>query len=151
MSLCKTYGSQDVIVLVADIEINSGRAKGAFCKVTYEADENSDDVGADGEVVRYSTNDKRGSFVLTLMQTSNGNDVLSTLLERDRAAKRAGTGGVRFAVSVTDLQGRSLHRATSAWIQKPADAEYGAESKEREWTIRAAELISFIGGNQELA
>lgn len=150
MALCKTYNSNQVILLVGNVPIDAGRDSGEFVNITFEADIYSDQVGADGEVARYGTNDDRATVTITLMQTSSGNDVLSTFAERDRQAKLAGTAGAKVTFSLRDLSGRTQFSANNCWIQKLPDSPLGSEIKTRAWTLRAADMKGFIGGNQEL-
>lgn len=150
MGLCKTYSSNKIVALVADIPIDAGRASDEFLSITFESDTYGDSLGADGEVVRWVTQDARATITITLMQSSAGNDTLSTLYERAKAAEKVGNG-LKYTFSARDLNGRSIHSADAVWIIKPPDAPYGVEAKTRVWTLRAAEMVTFIGGNSELA
>ena len=138
MATTKTYDAKDVSIIISD------RAASGFnsVSVTRESDTWSDDVGADGEVARSKSNDKRGNFELTMQQTSEFNDFLSSLHNEDEA-----TGNKIFNVTVKDNRGKSLHESAEAWIQKLPDSEYAQASGERVWSIRAAAVSGTIGGN----
>jgi len=136
-----TYDPKKVSVIVSGRQI-TGFADGTFINVTRDTESFTDNVGSDGEVARTRSNDNRGSIVITLQQISDSNDFLSQLLAADEL-----NGGGVFNVLVRDQLGRAIYQAAEAWIQKPADSEFAREAGSREWTIRCAELIPFVGGN----
>ena len=138
MAPLRTYSGDDVSVVLGD------KALSGLVSVTpsREADSFSDSVGMTGEVARTKTSDKRGNIVIVLQQTSPDNDFLSSLIAIDEA-----TGNGTFSVLVRDQNGTSLFDAESAWIMKPADAAFAAESGEREWTVRCSSLSMNVGGN----
>ena len=121
-------------------------AKGTKIKVTMEADAFSDEVGADGDVVRLRSADRRGTIEFTLMAGSPSNDYLSAKLIADRLAG----GGVGEA-QVKDGTGTSIHHAANAWLKKMPDAEYTTEpGMERAWMLRCAKLESYVGGTTDI-
>lgn len=142
MSL-KTFDPQKVS-LILGTHIVSGFAADEFINVSREADNFADITGADGEVARGKINDKRGNIVITLLQTSESNDFLSTIVRTDEL-----TGGGVFDCLIRDVNGTTLVNGAEAWILKPADVVYsgGGEVGSREWTIRVANLDMFVGGN----
>lgn len=144
MSL-KIYTSNQIVATFAGIPIQSGRSgEGDFIKLERMNPAFSTKVGADGEVARTRSNDKRAKITVTLMQTSDTNALFSAIFNLDENAP--GGAGVG-AFEVQDLGGTSLHFAPEAWIVKPADATYAAEVGTRVWEMEAAQLNGVIGGN----
>lgn len=134
-----TYNPQDIEVIVAG-NVISGFAEDKVT-VERESDQVDDDVGADGEVVRRLTNDKRGTITITLLQTSKSNLFLSTLAKTDEF-----TGAGSFPTIIKDTRGRDLHIAAQSWIRKMATAGYGARVETRVWVIRTDNLQSLVAG-----
>jgi len=134
----KVYDSSKVSVTLGPISVSSGRAKGPFVKISNEADDYSDDAGADGEVVRWANKDDRATVTLILMASSESNQALSALRIADKIAPN-GAGIV--PIMIKDGNGDSLFTAKDCWIAKAPDAEYGQEPGTREWKLRCANLI----------
>ncbi len=99
-------------------------------------------AGADGEVARAKSNDKTGSIVFTLLQTSQSNDVLSALALVDEL-----TGNGVGPVLIQDLNGTTLVQGETAFIEKPADVTLAKEIEAREWTILVGKMNIFVGGS----
>lgn len=136
----QTYDPKRVTVSVAGIPLGQF-AKGTFVVVEFEADAYSDEVGAQGEVVRVRSADERGTIKVTLMKASPSNDALSSLAALDRL-----TGAGVGAAMVKDASGRSIHSAESSWVKRIPSAPYGTEAETVEWEIRCAKLQHFLGG-----
>ena len=96
------------------------------------------------EVARSLSNNPLHNIALTLQQTSDTNDYLSDLLNRDRAS---GGGGV-VPMQVLDLRGTSLFAASQAWVVNWPTIENGSTVGEREWTLAAVATEIHVGGNQ---
>ncbi len=139
--MVRTYDPSMAVLVVNGIPIG-GYADGTGIKVSRSNDAYSKVTGMDGVTSRAKSVDRSGEIVITLAQTSPSNDVLSALAALDEAQN---TGVV--AVIITDLSGRSVYSSAKAWIRKPADAEFGKEISNREWTLDCAELAVFSGGN----
>lgn len=137
----KTYDPAQVIITVNGIII-SGYADGTFVTVERDSDSWSKQIGADGDGTRSKSNDKSGKITISLMQSAESNEVLSALALLDEQ-----TGGGAVPVLIKDNSGTSLHVAETAWIVKPATAEYGKEAGPREWVFDTDILISNIGKN----
>lgn len=141
----KVYTSNQIVASFAGIPIQSGRSgEGDFIKIERMNPAFSEKVGADGEVARSRSNDKRTKITVTLMQTSDTNALFSAIFLLDENAP--GGAGVG-AFSVADLGGTSLHFAAEAWITKPADVTYAAEVGTRIWEFTAASMSGVVGGN----
>jgi hypothetical protein len=136
MGLLKTYNAGEVAIIVGTRSID-GLAEDTFINATRDEQIFTKQVGAVGEVTRSDTNNKSGSITLTLQQTSDSNDFLTSVA----AAKSV------FPVIITDLSGRTVLRATQSWIQKYPDVEYGRDSGTREWVLDCADLELDVAGN----
>lgn len=139
MSL-KTYNFKDVAVIFGTRAL-SGFAE-AGVTATRAEDSFTDSAGADGEVSRSRTNDRRGNIEITLQQTSDSNDFLSESIVADENSG----AGVK-PITIKDSNGTTLAFAREAWVLKPADTGLARESGDRVWTIRCAALDIFVGGN----
>jgi hypothetical protein len=140
----KVYDADEVTVSIAGLPIDSGYDDGEFCRIEQEADDFTDKAGTDGEVTRSKTNDRRATCSIILMQSSDGNALLSGLNNIDRLA---GNGAGVGPFLVRDRQGTALYAAAESWISKPPDVSFDREPTAREWTIRVANLERFDGGN----
>lgn len=143
MSL-KVYDANEVTLNVAGLPIESGFDDGEFIRIEQEAEDFIDKVGTDGEVTRSKTNDRRATVSILLMQSSDGNALLSGLNNLDRLA---GNGAGVGPLLVRDRQGTSLYAAAECWVSKPPDVSFDREPTAREWTLRVASLERFDGGN----
>jgi hypothetical protein len=137
----KSYNPADVSVIFAGIPIE-GYADGTFLVAARDNQSFTKMVGSDGEGARAKSNDAGGTITLTLMQTSISNDALSAQMALDEAS-----GDGVGPLLIKDGSGRTLIVAESAWIQKPADAEFGREISNREWVIETDNMQIFDGGN----
>lgn len=141
MALLKTYDPKQVHVIVNGRSL-TGFADGTFVKVSRDEDTFKLQVGADGEACRTKSNNRSGTYELTLQQSSEGNKILSDIALADETSN----SGV-VAVMVKDGSGNSLHTSESAWVQKPSDAEYGKDAGSRTWVLRTDDLVTYNGGN----
>jgi hypothetical protein len=137
----KTYDAGSVSIIFAGIPFE-GLADGTFVTVARDNPSFNSLTGSDGEGARAKSNDKSGTITCTLMQTSVTNDLLSEVAALDEL-----TGDGVAPLMVKDNSGRTIASAETAWIEKPADAEFGREISNREWVIKTTELNLFVGGN----
>lgn len=135
--MATNYDCRNVNIIIGGINIESGRAEGAFLRIENDADDYGDVRGAAGEVTRYAINDDRANVTVIIMQASESNAALSALRVADKLTKN-GAGIVPFLV--TDMNGTSIYEGEAAWIKKPPDVEFANEPGTREWPIRVAEL-----------
>lgn len=136
-----TYDPKDIILTVAGAII-TGYAQDTFVAVDRESNQVEDEVGAEGDVARRITNDKRGSITVTILQTSPANLILSGLARVDELS-----GDGIFPVIVKDNRGNDLHVAPNSWIQKMPNTVYRAGIEAREWVIRTSNLQMIVGGS----
>lgn len=135
----ETYDPKKIDVIIAG-NIISGFGD-EVVSVERDADAFEDDIGAQGDVVRYATNDKRGLITITLLQTSASNLSLSALAKADELS-----GAGIFPAAVRDNGGQDLHLAAQAWIRKVPKATYKKGVEMRVWEIRTNNLVNFLGG-----
>lgn len=121
-----------------------GFADGDFCKIVPASEAYTTIVGADGETVRVASNDKRFDVEISLLQTSNSNDLLSALHALDQNAPNgAGVG----AFTLADLNGTSLFTGPETWITMYPDQTWGKSASSRVWKLQCAEGVLNVGGN----
>ncbi len=142
MGQVATYSPEDVSVSVNGVGL-SGYSEGTFITVEREEDSYTKIVGSDGQVTRSKNANRSGSVTLTLKASSASNDVISALSIKDEI-----DGSGVFVVMVKDNSGRSIYSG-KGWIRKPANAEYAKEVSDREWVFDIANLLMFLGGNEE--
>lgn len=137
----KQYDPGQIVVIFKGVQI-LGYASGTFVKASRTKETFAMSVGAGGDVVRVRSRDKTGSVAITIQAASPTNDVLTGFIASDEA-----TGSGVGALLIKDLYGTTLITADKAWLEKPADGEYAADSPDREWTICCAELFISNGGS----
>lgn len=141
MAQFKNYDPGRIIVVFKGAQIQ-GYADGTFVKASRSAETFKSNVGAGGDVVRVRSRNKLGQVVITLQAASSSNDVLQAIADADE-----NTGAAYGSLMIKDLNGTTLVVASTAWVVKPADAEYAADASNREWTIECAELKISNGGS----
>lgn len=134
-----TIDPKDVSVIVGG-KIIDGFAQDQIV-VDRETNQVEDEIGADGDVARRVTNDRRGTITITLLQTSRSNLVLSGLAIADELS-----GTVIFPVVIKDQRGNDIHIAANAWIQKMPRTVYRMGVESRVWTLRTNYMNMVVGG-----
>ncbi len=141
----QTYDPKDVAVSI------DGKLITGFGEDMISAERENPQVddlsGAQGDVARVMTNDKRGTVTITLLQTSPSNLILSDLANLD------GVDGANkvFPLMIKDNRGDDIIQAEDAWISQPPRTVYNKSVEAREWTIRAGKLEMVIGGIPDVA
>jgi hypothetical protein len=136
-----TYDLKRHVIIIGGV-VMSGFADGTALTVERSAETFTKKVGADGIVTRSKTNDRSGTAKLSLVATSQSNDVLSGFALADETMN---TGIVPFLVQ--DLEGLTKYVSAFAWIKKPPSSEFGKEVSNREWEFDLSDLEFFIGGS----
>jgi len=95
-------------------------------------------VGTQGEVTRTINQNKLGSFVITMQQSSIDNETLSAL----EISKLA------IPCTMIDKSGNTSAIIDFGTVVKLPDSDFGKESGTREWTV-TGELTAFIGSNNQ--
>lgn len=141
----QTFDPKDVTVTV-DGKIITGFAE-EMVSAERENPQVDDLSGAQGDVARVITNDKRGIITISLLPTSPSNLILSDLMNLDGVNQ----ANVIFPLVIKDNRGSDLISAEDAWITQPPRTVYNKSIETREWTIRAAKLDMVIAGIQPVA
>ena len=123
----KTYAPKHVQVIVFG-NILSGFAPGTYINAEREVDAFAKEVGADGEVARVQSANKSGEITLTLMQTSDSNNILSNLAVADEL-NRSSIG----PIIIKDSLGTTVLFSGEGWIRKLPAVEMSDELTPREW------------------
>lgn len=139
----KTYDPKKFVIVFANILINKGLADGTFCVVSSMKPGFTSKAGADGEVTRIRSQDRRATVRITLMQTSDVNLRLSRLYNADRDAVNGQGVGMFY---VQDLNGDTKLEADKAYISDDPDLTLSADAETREWVLELAELGGEHGG-----
>jgi len=114
----------------------SGFGENTMFKFTKNAPFYKNKRGVDGEVSRSRILDNSWMLEVTLMSTSQSNQLLWGL-----ALSEAYT-----FVNIEDLNGLTLFTAEQAWIEEPPPVERGADAKEQVWKIFCADAKGTITG-----
>lgn len=139
MNRVDTIDPKDVTVIVAG-NIIEGFGEEQIA-IEREANQIGDEVGADGDVARWVTNDRRGTITITLLQTSRSNLFLSGLAVADELR-----GDAPFPTLIKDQRGNDIYFTADSWIRKMPRVVYKKGIEMRAWEIRSGHLNMFIGG-----
>jgi hypothetical protein len=140
----RVYDPKQIVLSVAGLLISSGFSEDSMVKCARTAPSYEGVVGADGEYTRVRQYDDSALVTISLMQSSEGNDILSALHSADRAAPNgAGIG----AFLLKDLNGNTLVQASKCWVKGSPEQEYGKKVNMRAWEIMLADAEIFVGGN----
>jgi hypothetical protein len=122
-----------------------GYADGTFIEVERLTDTFSESVGAQGDVVRIKSHDRRGTVTAQLQSASPSNDVLSAwaIAGEEGNTVDADVG----ALLVKDLNGTTVASAMEAWIVKPPNIGVATDHSPRQWVFRCANLKMLVGGS----
>lgn len=122
-------------------KIMSGFSDGTYIKVERNEQAYNLKVGVTGEATRAKNNNRSGKITVTLMQSAQSNDDLSSIA----AADELGNAGV-VPVLVKDGSGSTVASAVTAWVMKYPNTEFQKEATTREWVLETDELLMFVGG-----
>ena len=140
----KVYDADQVSIVMMGVPLSSGYADGVFLEIEQEEDDFSHKVGTDGETTRSKTNNHNADIKIHLMQTSDGNALLSAVNNVDKAAPNgAGVG----PMLIRDRQGTSLYTAAHSYVRKAPDAAFAREASDRVWLCHCTDLVRLDGGN----
>lgn len=139
----RSYNSGKVLIIAGAVPLK-GLADGTFVTIEPMSDAVTSQSGADGEIARAISVDKRQRVTLTFQQTSRANDVLNGFA----AADAASGAGIMFPLMIQDLLGSELFVAAQAWVQKKPSRGFAKEISTREWIIETGEpSVNVTGGN----
>lgn len=140
----KIYDANQITLVAVGVTINSGYADGPFVKLEMADDAFKTKVGTDGSVTRYATHNNLAKMTIMLMQTSDGNALLSTIHELDKKVP-GGKGVAPFMIR--DRSGTSIYSGRFSWVSKAPDVTMDREVTDREWEVGAVIENRLDGGN----
>ena len=140
-ALPKTYDLATVIMSFG-APIVGGYADGDFVKITRDTDTYGDHAGADGEVVRVKSHDRRATIELMLQATSSVNTYLAELAAEDELFNTA----VRPFMLKDIISARMVVEAPMTWIKKQPEIQFGKELGTRTWVLRTNDCEIYAGG-----
>lgn len=126
----KSYRANEVLVDLGGKKI-TGRGDDEFVSIADSEALTSKLVGTDGEVVVSQHNDESGEVTLTVLQTSDANDIL-----QDQAdAQRRGPGIPYKQLTIRDLNGRAKFVFPYTWIQAKPTVVYAKGARAHAWVL----------------
>ena len=137
----RTYDPKKVIVTFGVLAL-SGYMDGSFITITPEGDKFEKHKGADGSIDRVNKNSYSYEVHLVLKQTAPANVSLAGLAYADQESNK----GI-LPLTIKDFSGTALFTATSAWIRRDPDVDYGDTMGAREWIFDTGLAVSTPGGN----
>lgn len=140
-----TYAPDQIMIVIGGFPMY-GLADGTFLSIDRNEDAYSVVAGADGQVARVKSNNPTATMTLTLMQTSESNQILTNFALLDQASN-SGT----FPILIKDIEGTTLIFSSKAWVQKMPTTEFSKDISNREWTIALSDITYNIGGNTQEA
>jgi hypothetical protein len=142
-----SYSPEDVTIVLSNSKFShfvSGYTEGGFISVTRTVPHAVLQNGADGSNARVVRGIKNADVTVTLMGTSESNDVFSQLLALDEGSR---DGSDCFSLTIKDNTGRTVMSSPQAFIGTTPDIDFGVEVTDRAWVISAIHLTTHIGGN----
>ena len=91
---------------------------------------------------------KAGTLTLSLMQTSESNDILTRIgiLDEDAHSNK-----YLFSILIKDTSGRTVMSASQAFLGNDPAASFSDGVETYDWTITVARLEKHIGGNSKFS
>lgn len=131
----------DLVTITVGGVLIQGYADGEFVTIDHPGDQFLDEVGTDGEVAMSPSNDRRMTLTIKLLQTSQSNAYLSSLMNAQLNTSPTPT----VEIQVEDVGGGTLAYGAESWITKWPASSMDRTAKSREWAFRVA------NGNREEA
>ena len=139
-----TYSPEDIQVAIAGLYNVTGFVEGSFVTINRDTPLFQTSESSDGMVSRTKRNSRTFSVQLSLMNTSESNNVLTTLALLDHSIHI-----VKFPLLIKDSLGSTIFFSTSSWIENTPSTSYSTNITNRDWTIRCAQSTMYVGGNEE--
>ena len=133
MGVTKTYNPKEVSLIIGGHIVNSWNT----ATPVRDEDGFTFATGTTGESSRAKNANKMGTITIVLPQTSGDNDALSAFE----------LAGALIPCMLVDKSGTTIISMAQGTVVKQADAEFGKELAEREWTIKGDIDVILIGGN----
>lgn len=144
MASLGTYVPEEVTVLLAGLIPVEGFAAGTFVYIEKDIMPFTSVKTPDGTMARMYHSDQTYTITLTLHNGSKTNDILTKLWQVDEITQRG-----KFPLFIKDHSGSDLFFSTTTWVEQlPALAKSGTADT-RSWSLRSAQAVINIGGNDE--
>lgn len=140
----RKYDPANVIFNVGGRD-TTGFASGTFIEVERAVDAFTTVVGSDGEATRVKSNNRSGTYKVTLQQSSPVNDYFSDLANQD---EQSGTG-VR-PILMKDANGTTIAQSKQGWVKKKPNSAFADTGENREWMFESANVDYTVGGEADL-
>lgn len=140
--MARPHDASAIKCFLGGLEVTSGRADGTFLEIAQENPDFSYTPGADGSGTFNRLHNRYTVYRLTLLQTSPGNAVMSTLHQASLKA-----GGIEYPAYTEDTNGTSRSAGTEAMILKTPDETYATEAGTVVWEIGVRNPERFVGGH----
>lgn len=138
------YSPEDISVIIAGIVELEGFSEGSFITVNRESPLFQTRESADGVVSRAKIASNTYTVKMSLMGTSESNELLTRLALLDHS-----THIVKFPLFIKDELGKTLIFSTSSWVESVPTVGLSTAVDNREWVIKLSQATMFVGGNEE--
>jgi len=138
-----TYSPKDVILTIGGYQVTGWQS------ITVSRTVKGFNVirGIRGKNTRVANVDTSATITISLLQTSQGNDVLSYIHELDLEE-----GTARIALMLKDRSGRSVFSSNEAFITGYPTASFSGQFEYRNWELFAQTTATYtVGGNAKPA
>lgn len=135
----RAYSPKEVAVVIGGFPITHF-GPDTFIEVERNEDAATLSVGVDGEAALTFNKNLSGKLTLTIMQTSESNDILMGIQTAFENLKTL----VPFMVK--NLNGRDTHVGSKSWPMKTPKMTYGKNAGTVQWVFETDKLVSFVGG-----
>jgi hypothetical protein len=113
--------------------IEAGFVDGEFISINESGDRVASVTGLGGQTVITRLDDQSGEIEITMLQTSDGNDILDEMAQLNR--RGPGLPGVRTCF-IRDRNGRALFECPHVWVKTLPKVTYARSAAgERKWTL----------------
>ena len=139
-----SYSPEDVTILLLGFIPVEGYIDGTFISINKDLPPFTSGITADGVQSRVHRLSLTYTLRLVISNVSPTNDILTKLWQVDELTKMG-----KFPILVKDQLGSSLFFSATSWIESTPSLYYSNRITEREWTIKCAEAVINIGGNDD--
>ena len=134
-----TYSPKDVILSIGGYQLTGWQS----INITRSAKSFQVIRGIRGKNTRVSNKDTSATITISLLQTSQSNDVLSTILIADEENSTA-----RIALTLKDKSGSSVFSSNDAFITGFPVTPFSGQFEYRNWEIFCGSTTTYnVGGN----
>jgi len=134
-----TYSPKDVILTIGGYQLTGWQS----ISITRSAKSFTVIRGIRGKNTRIPNKDFSATITISLLQTSQSNDVLSTILIADEE-----NGTARIALTLKDNSGRGVFSSNEAYITGFPAVVYSGQFEYRNWEFFAQTTNTYtLGGN----